>query len=307
MLTFRQFISQDGINESWKQAWKSHKRSLDINLLGKPGGPKTHTERILKRYGPKIASSAGIGAAIGSVGGPKMAAIGGAIGATAAAASPIMSHVQSIIDFKKRSDERKLEKKYSMFFATHNHEDTHNLLSQHYNYKPEEIEILKKHSDTAYRKNPIKNKKGKLLPRASNTEIAKNNEDMKNILQKHTTPTDTVVYHGVARAFRPLATISKIVPGMNKFTRHNKLSTSLDRSVAEDFAKDFGDRTVTHKHVLVLHVPKGSHAVYTGGLKDHYPIDDTEKELVLGPGKYHIFHREKKGGVTYHYANYQSV
>ncbi len=116
--------------------------------------------------------------------------------------------------------------------------------------------------------------------------IAKQVPILKSALKAHTTPHDMVVHTGMTRS-----STKAIKEASQKSKKDIKIhlpaftSTSIDKTVARGFAKP--DDTHTQKHIVSIHVPKGSH----GGYVEHHTGAPEEKEFVLHPGaKVHISH-----------------
>lgn len=186
---------------------------------------------------------------------------------------------------------------------------THQRLMQHYDYTPDESEVLRKRTLTSFRQKPTYDSKGKQLNRAPDEEISANRQSMDKIVNTRRTPEDLVVYHGVAKGYRKLLGISAKL-GIRKIRLPHRISTSLNPDTADGFATDFDDQHESHGHVLVMHVPKGSRGAYS-------PYNSyAEQELHLGPGRLKIVGRHtiermsqrEKGRhkITYHYGHYVS-
>ena len=102
-------------------------------------------------------------------------------------------------------------------------------------------------------------------------------DELKKAVRTHRTREDMTVHTGMKRDPRTFEQHEgKIKVEMPAFT-----STTIHKSVAEDFARHLetheGDKT--HSHILHLDIPKGSHGSYVA---HHSKIPD-EKEFILHP------------------------
>ena len=173
--------------------------------------------------------------------------------------------------------------------------NTHDALIKHYNkFDDADKDAIYDYTNESYLVNSHMHRKviGKLRKGEKEHPLVK---PMKQMINRHKTPQDMVVYSGIGKSPEHVIKHQKGETTGAVVKTSNFTSTSLSKNAATDYARAVVKSKYNSKyknslhgrpgHILKIHVPKG----HPGAYVDHHSVHRGEKEFILPHGtKMHI-------------------